>query len=104
MKELKSDEPYEVAPGCTTITFDLRDESLMLPYSAFVSGNFKGDSINLLFQEWRIEIDGSELREVWRLLQMQDLFILRTSSIGEIRCDSRECQIRKITAKNLIVK
>ena len=80
MKGLKSDEPYEVAPGCPTISFDLGGESLMLAYSSFVSGCFKGDRIELLFQEWRIEVEGSELGDVWRLLQTQDLRVIRFST------------------------
>ena len=101
MKELKSDEPYEVAPGCPTLTFNLGNESLMFPYSSFVSGSFKVCRILLLFQEWRIEIEGDNLAEVWRLLQMQDLRGLRASSNGDRDCGSRECQIREITARNL---
>lgn len=103
MKELKSDEPYEVAPGCPTITFDLGDESLMLAYSSFVSGNFEGGRIELCFQEWRIEIEGAHLGEVWRMLQMQDLRELSPSSNGNRDYGSRECQIRKISTQNLTV-
>jgi hypothetical protein len=100
MKELKSDEPYEVAPGCPTISFDLGDESLMLAYSSFASGNFKGGRIELIFQEWRIEIDGENLGDVWKLLQMQDLRLVRLSS-G--KCDGSHgiCKVRKIVATKL---
>ena len=100
MKELKSDEPYEVTPGCPTISFDLGGESLMLAYSSFVSGCFKGNRIKLLFQEWRIEVEGSELGDVWRLLQMQDLRVMCLSSE---KSDGVEggCEIRKIVATKL---
>ena len=97
MKELQSDEPYEAAPGCPTISFDLGGESLMLAYSSFVSGCFKGDRIELLFQEWRIEVEGSELGDVWRLLQMQDLRCLMLSSKTGVGAE-QVCEIRKITA------
>jgi hypothetical protein len=102
MKELESDEPYEVASGCPTITFDLEGESLMLAYSSFVSGSFKGDRIELIFQEWRVEIEGENLGEVWKLLQMQDVRGLKLST-G--KCASTlECQIRIIVAKRLATK
>lgn len=95
MKELKSDEPYEVAPGCPTITFDMGNKSLMLPYSSFVSGSFKGDRIELLFQEWQVEIEGGELAEVWRLLQMQDLRQLMRSQ-NKPDAGRQTCNILKI--------
>ena len=100
MKELKSDEPYEVAPGCPTISFDLGGESLMLAYSSFVSGCFKCGRIELKFQEWRIEVEGSELGDVWRLLQMQDLRVMCLSSA---KSDGGHgiCEIRKIVATKL---
>ena len=100
MKELKSDEPYEVSPGCPTISFDLGGESLMLAYSSFASGNFKGDRIELIFQEWRVEIDGKNLGEVWKLLQMQDLRVMCLSSE---KSDGGHgiCEIRKIVATKL---
>lgn len=97
MKELKSDEPYEVAPGCPTISFDLGGESLMLAYSSFARGKFKGDRIDLILQEWRIEIEGENLGEVWKLLQMQDLRCLMLSSKTGVGAE-RVCKIRKITA------
>lgn len=100
MKELKSDEPYEVAPGCSTISFDLGDESLMLAYSSFASGNFKGNRIELIFQEWRIEIDGKNLGEVWKILQMQDLLSVRLSS-EKSNCGEGICEIRKIEVTKL---
>lgn len=103
MKELKSDEPYEVAPGCPTISFDLEDESLMLAYSSFVSACFKGDRIELHFQEWRIEIEGKELDDLWRLLQMQDMRALRLSSqASDVR--SGECRITKLITTNIVEK
>lgn len=100
MKELKSEEPYEVAPGCPTISFDLGGESLMLSYSSFASGKFKGDWIELIFQEWRVEIEGENLGEVWKLLQMQDLRVICLSSE---KCDGRlgTCEIRKVVATKL---
>ncbi len=103
MKELKSNEPYDVSPGCPTITFDLVDESLMLAYSSFVSGSFKGNRIELLFQDWRIEVEGCELSEVWGLLQMQDLRVVRLSTE---RSDGRngECRIKKIITTKIVVK
>lgn len=103
MKELKSDEPYEVAPGCPTISFDLGDESLMLAYSSFASGNFKGDRIELIFQEWRVEIEGANLEEVWKLLQMQDLLVVRLSPL-EGGGSPRECLIRRIACEKLALK
>lgn len=99
MKELKSDEPYEVAPGCPTISFDFGDESLMLAYSSFASGNFKGDRIWLIFQEWSIEIEGENLGEVWKLMQMQELMVLKTSS--QPNDPKSGCQISKITVIKL---
>lgn len=98
MEELRSDEPYEVAAGCPTITFELADGSLMLGYSSFASGQFKGGRIELGFQDWRIEIEGDNLTEVWRLLQMQDLRAVRLSIEG-IADRSRACRISLITVE-----
>ena len=98
MKELKSVEPYEVAPGCPTISFDLADGSLMLGYSSFASGQFVGGKIELGFQEWRIEIEGDNLAEVWRLLQMQDIRGVRRSE-SDSEGEAKGCRIRSIRAE-----
>ena len=100
MKELKSDEPYEVAPGCPTISFDLGGESLMLAYSSFASGNFKGGRIELIFQEWRVEIEGANLEEVWKMLQMQDLRVLHISLETSDR-QNGACRICRITVERI---
>lgn len=80
MKELECDEPYEVSPGCPTVTFELADGPLMLPWSSFASGILREGRIELNFQEWRVEIEGRNLGEVWKLLQMQDLRVIRVSA------------------------
>lgn len=103
MKELESDEPFEVYVGCPTITFDLTDESLMLPWSSFASGVFKDGRIELIFQEWRVQIEGAELGEAWKLLRMQDLRGLRLSSGKGDRAPG-DCQIRRIVAEKLAAK
>ena len=103
MKELQSDEPYEAAPGCPTMSFDLGGESLMLAYSSFVSGCFKGDRIEVLFQEWRIEVEGSKLGDVWTLLQMQDLRVMCLSA-KKSDCGNEICEITQIIATKLDAK
>lgn len=97
MEELRSDEPYEIAAGCPTITFELADGSLMLGYSSFASGQLKGGRIELGFQGWRIEIEGDNLTEVWRLLQMQDIRGVRRSEPEEE--ETKGCRICSIKAE-----
>lgn len=103
MKELISDEPYEVAPGCPTLTFNLGNESLMFPYSSFTSGKFKKDSIELMFQEWRVEIEGNYLLDLWKLLQLQEIRSLKlssnTSAAIEQGCNVKIIRIMKMLSE-----
>ena len=103
MKELESDEPFEVSVGCPTITFDLTDESLMLPWSSFGSGVFKDSRIELRFQEWRVEIEGRCLGEIWRLLQTQDVRCIMPSS-GAGAGVEHACKIQNITATKVVAE
>lgn len=103
MKELKSHEPYEVSPGCPTISFDLGQNSLMFSYSSFASGNFTGGRIELNFQDWLLEIDGRNLDEVWRLLQMQDLRCVCLTRENQ-GADISSCQIHAIAMTKIAGK
>lgn len=98
MKELESSEPFEVSVGCPTITFELTEESLMLPWSSLACGSFKYGEIKLIFPTWEVKVVGVELDEVWKLLQMQDVRLLRSS--GAVRgTESGGCQIHEIVAE-----
>ncbi len=98
MKELECDEPYEASMGCPTVTFELTDRSLMLPWSSFASGSFNGGEIKLTFQKWEVKIVGIELDEVWKLLQMQDLRLLKGSGENFPK-GPQGCRIDEIVAE-----
>jgi hypothetical protein len=100
MKELDYREPFEVTVGCPTVTFELESGALMLPWSSFSSGFREGDQIRLNYSEWQIEIIGSGLGELWKLLQLQDLRQMNQSS-REDHGQNSTCRIQTIVAAKL---
>ena len=83
----------EEEAGTPTLTVELENTARMIPWSAFVSGSYEKDRIELAFVGWSISLEGERLDELWASLQLQDVRILRALPEG----DDNDCLIRTLS-------
>lgn len=92
--EFEIRECYETEPGCPTLTIVLPDKETMVPWSQFSGGELLEEKISLHFgPSFYLHIHGTELEELWRVLQMQDLRRIRPSE----ESDNGSCQVSALT-------
>ena len=79
--KLEENEPYQLAPGCPTLTFTIAEKERMVPYHSFKQGTFDRKAIRLVFQAGMLMIHGCKLLELWKHLQLQD--------VRSVRCNEK---------------
>ena len=71
--DLNQEDPFEVTPGCPTLSFDAKGKQMMVPYHLFKFGTYSPNIIVLTFTSGRLMINGKNLHGLWRHLQLQDV-------------------------------
>ena len=89
---MKNEQCIEEEAGTPTLTVELESEARMIPWNSFVSGTLVEDRITLNFSDWLITIEGERLDELWSVLQLQDVRMMRAVTSG----DEHECFIRDL--------
>ncbi|WP_411845635.1 hypothetical protein AAFN60_18630 [Roseibacillus persicicus] len=88
--EFEIRECFETEPGCPTLTIVQQVKETMIPWNRFSVGEFARDKVLLHFSgKLVVSIRGSNLEEVWRAAQMNDLRLIRVSQ----ESDNGRCRI-----------
>ena len=81
--------------GTPTVTVVLAGREHMLPWASFVDADLEGGRIRVRFTGWELTLQGRDLRELWREIQLQDVRVLRTAALveaGDCRLDRIDLQ------------
>ena len=74
------EDSYACEAGTPTLTL-IPDpeypEQKMLPWHSLMEGEYDGDNILLVFQEYNVTLKGEHLDELWQSIQLQDVRWIR---------------------------
>ena len=80
--ELGKEQCYEVKPDTPTLTVELDDRKIMLPYATFHRAELVADQLVAFFGEVKLVIKGRNLEKLWENLQLYEVRVVRKSKLA----------------------
>lgn len=74
---------FTTKPGAPTLTIEEGEKQVMVPWINFHHAIWQGERIELHFQDWRVDVLGNDLEDLWNEVQRQRVLTI---------CKSKETQ------------